>query len=304
MHIPRHLSAGDKIAIVATGRKINPGEIDTAIATMQDWGFKVVLGKHLYADSHSYMAGTDPERQADMQQALDNPEVRAIVCARGGYGTSRILDQLDFTAFKKDPKWVAGFSDITALHVALANLGVASIHGIMPLLFNRKHVASSLESLRAALVGEPKPITAGPNSFNRAGTSTAPLVGGNLSLLTDSLATRYEVDTKGKILLIEEVDEYTYKLDRMLTQLKRAGKLTDLAGLVVGYISSTFTMEVSFTESIEEIVHDKVKGTTFPVAFGFPVGHEIPNEAFCHGASYTLTVSSNGSSLSAASVAS
>jgi muramoyltetrapeptide carboxypeptidase len=232
---------------------------------------------------HSYLSGVDDERLMDMQTMLDDNAVRAIICARGGYGTTRILDQLDFSSFLKKPKWVCGFSDITALHLKLQSIGVQSIHSTMPVLFPKLESAESVESLRRVLFAETVSLTANPHSKNIIGEAKGNLIGGNLSLIVDSLGTSTEIDTKNKILVIEEVDEYLYRVDRMMVQLKRANKLQHLSGLVVGHLSEMKDTELSFGESIEEIILSHVRKFDYPVGFNFPIGHVNPNLSWVQG---------------------
>ena len=287
---PKHLRRGDKIGIVATARKVTQEHIAPAVEQFKSWGLDVVLSPLLFGGTHSYLAGTDEERIAAVQQFLDDPEVSAIICARGGYGTTRIIDQVDFREFVKYPKWIVGFSDVTALHLRLSALGFESIHGTMPVLFTKEDSSSSVEHLRTALFGEPLELTTSPHSANRHGEARGRLIGGNLSLLADSLGTAHEPDTKGAILVIEEVDEYYYKIDRMIVQLKRAGKLDHLAGLVGGHFTDIKETELKFGETVEEIIRYHTKSFPYPVAFKFPTGHENPNFSWIEGREALLSV--------------
>ena len=237
------------------------------------------------------------ERLSDFQQMIDNPDIKAIVCARGGYGTTRIIDALDFSSLYKNPKWIVGFSDVTALHLKLFKVGIKSVHGTMPLLFSNAENNSSIESLRRSLVGESEVITSSPNPLNKFGKATAPIMGGNLSLIVDSIGTSTDPDTNGKILVLEEIDEYKYKIDRMLMHLKRSGKLDNLAGLIVGHMTDIKDPEIPFGETIEEIVVSKTTKKNYPIAFNFPIGHENPNLAWVHGSVMTLNVTEAGAQL-------
>ncbi len=290
------LSKGDKISLVAPGRKVSSIDMEASLAIFKHWGLAVSVGKHLFSKEHSYLSGTDPERIDDFQSALNDPEVSAIICARGGYGTSRIIDQLDFTIFKGNPKWIVGFSDITCIHLACASLGVPSIHGAMPIQFSKPEAAASIEKLRMVLFGEHVKMVGAPNVHNILGVVNAPLIGGNLSLLVDSLGTQYEINTAGKILMVEEVDEPRYKVDRMLMQLKRAGKLDRLAGLAIGQMTEIGDSTLPFEEKLEEIVKSKIT-SNIPVAFNLPFGHEHPNVAWVQGASVRLEVDKSGTVL-------
>lgn len=294
---PPALKKNDTIGIVAPGRKLDLELIHAAAKLIETWGFRVLLGSHINSEKHSYLAGTDAERLEDLQDMLDDSIVRAIICARGGYGTTRILDQLDFSSFQKNPKWICGFSDITALHLKLQSLGVQSIHGTMPVLFSKPESAQSVETLRQILFGNQIDQEIATHSKNKMGLATGSVVGGNLSLIVDSLGTSSEIDTENKILVIEEVDEFLYKVDRMLVQLKRGKKLQHLAGLVVGHMTDMKDTELPFGETLEDIVLQHVKDCAYPVAFGFPIGHENPNFAWIQGSRATLDVTSKKSRL-------
>lgn len=298
MIVPPFLKPGDTIGIIAPGRKVSTSDIKVAVQVFETWGLRVVLGKNIFSDAHSYMSGSDEERLSDLQSMLDDDAVRAVVCARGGYGTTRIIDDVDFFFLVTKPKWIVGFSDITALHLRFFNEGVESVHGIMPVLFSRGDAGASIESLRNVLFGGRQEIIIPANESNRHGRADGQILGGNLSLIVDSLGTKDDTDMTGKILVLEEVDEYKYKVDRMMTQLNRAGKLDDLAGLVVGHMTDIRDTELNFGESVEQIILDKVKNYNFPVAFGFPSGHEHPNIAWRHGSSMRLNVYEGGAMLS------
>ena len=290
------LIAADIICLVAPGRKVSTVDVEESVAIFKKWGFQVELGKHLFSDQHSYLSGTDHERISDLQNALDHSTLKAIVCARGGYGSSRIIDQLDFTKFKMNPKWIVGFSDITCFHLMCAQMNINSIHGAMPIQFSKHEAAASIESLRKILFGEYTKIVAAPNAHNRDGEVNAPLIGGNLSLLVDSLGTRNELQTHGKILLIEEIDEPRYKVDRMLMQLKRAGKLDEAVGVCIGQMTAIGDSTLAFDESIEQIVLSKIP-MGIPVAFDLPFGHEHPNHAWVQGKETTFVVNESESIL-------
>lgn len=295
---PPFLKKGNTIGIPAPGKKIPREIIESAVTMIESWGYQVKIGKNIFSSTHSYLSGSDVERLADLQSMLDDDSLQAILCARGGYGTTRILDQLDFTSFLKRPKWICGFSDATALHFKLQSLNVQSIHGTMPIMFPIKDAQSSVESLRNTLRGEFSVLRGGYHPSNRMGEVSGELVGGNLSLLVDSLGTSTEIDTKNKILVIEEVDEYLYKIDRMVTQLQRAGKLSELSGLVVGYMSALKETELPFGESFYEIIMNAVNEYSYPVGFSFPIGHEDPNLAWIEGARGKLKITHEESTLS------
>jgi muramoyltetrapeptide carboxypeptidase len=275
MITPPFLKKGDKIGIVAPAKKVIRQEMETGIGILESWGLEIELGKNLY-NTHNQFAGTDQERTEDLQRMLDSPEIKAIICARGGYGTIRIVDKLDFSEFLKYPKWLIGFSDITVLHCHLHNLGVESMHGIMPLLFP-KQTEQTIDSLKKSLFGEPIPIVSYPDPLNRRGETKGELIGGNLSLFANTIGTVSEVDTKGKILFLEDVDEYVYHLDRMMIHLHRAGKLKDLAGLVVGQFTEVKDNTIGFGKTVYEIIDELVADYNYPVGYDFPIGHEIHN---------------------------
>lgn len=293
MICPPFLEPGATVAIAATGRKVMPTQMEEAKKILTHWGFSVQFTPNLFSNNHPYLAGTDEERLQDFQNSLNDKSINAIVCARGGYGTTRIVDSLNFDEFLKHPKWIVGFSDVTTLHLRLFALGVQSIHATMPILFGKPDAGASLESLRSVVFGSTATIEAVPDNDNRMGMVTAPIIGGNLSLICDALGTSSEPNTAGKILVIEEIDEHKYKLDRMLTQLKRAGKLSNLAGLVVGHMTDIKDSE-SFSERVQQIVLNKVNDYHYPVAFGFPIGHENPNLAWRNGATARLSVDAHG----------
>jgi muramoyltetrapeptide carboxypeptidase len=295
MNTPPFLKPGDKVGILATARRIAPNDIAGAVDLFNEWKLEVSLSPYLFSVDHSYLAGTDDQRTAALQQFVDDPTMAAIFCARGGYGTTRIIDQIDFSQFQKFPKWIIGFSDVTALHLKIASLGAKSIHGTMPALFSKD--ASSVESLRMALFDQPVNLDASENRSNKGGAGKGQLVGGNLSLLVDSLGTSYEVNSEGKILIVEEVDEYLYKIDRMFVQLKRSKKLEKLAGIVVGHFSEIKDTELPFGESFEEIIRFHTKEYNYPIGFNFPIGHMNPNYAWISGADALLEVEEKGSTL-------
>ena len=294
---PLFLKPGDHVGIVAPAGKFKRESLDKGTEVVSSWGLNVKLGKNILSHSHSYLSGSDDERLSDLQSMLDDTSLSAIFCARGGYGTTRIIDQLDFSSFLQYPKWIVGFSDITALHLKLHQLGIESIHGSMPLHYFKPEHAESTMRLKNLLFGKSEHILSGKQTANRFGNAQGELIGGNLSLLADALGTNTSPETKNKILIIEEIGEYKYKIDRMLMQLKRAGKLDSLAGLVIGYMTDIKNADPGFKESIEDIVMDKVKEYVYPVAFNFPIGHDAPNVPWISGADAHLAVNESGSRL-------
>jgi muramoyltetrapeptide carboxypeptidase len=297
MRSPKPLQPGDTIGIVATARRVSPQNVAKAIDAFESWGLAVALSPMLFENSHSYLAGTDDQRITALQQFLDDPSIRAIICARGGYGTTRIIDDINMKAFQNDPKWIVGFSDVTALHLKIASLGIESIHGTMPILFSKEDSASSVDHLQKALFGEPLELRAPGHELNKPGVATGIAIGGNLSLIVDSLGTPYAPETQGKILILEEVDEYLYKVDRMMVQLKRAGKLQHLAGLVIGHFTNIQDSELPFGETVEEIIRFHTREFGYPLGFGFPIGHQNPNLSWIQGRMVSLQVSSSQSIL-------
>ncbi|MBA3900772.1 MAG: LD-carboxypeptidase, partial [Bacteroidetes bacterium] len=235
MTIPPYLKKGDTIAIVATAKKILQADVFPAVKMIESWGLKVVLGKNIFAEFHQF-AGTDEQRLQDFQEMLDNPEVKAIICARGGYGTNRIIDEIDFSIFGKNPKWIAGYSDVTVLHNHIQKVfGVATIHATMPINFPKDlEPIDATETFRKALFGTDYSIHAKPHSLNKKGKARGILTGGNLSIIYSLTGTPSQIETEGKILVLEDLDEYLYHIDRMMVNLKRSGLLKGLAGLVVG----------------------------------------------------------------------
>lgn len=290
------LRPGDKIAIIATARKISHPEIEMAVRVFESWGLQVVVGQTIGA-SYNYFAGDDALRLQDLQQMLDDDSIKAIICGRGGYGTTRIIDQVDFTRLRKHPKWLVGFSDVTALHSHIHNLGLQSLHAIMPLLFPKEGAEDSIETLRRALFGEDLNYTVAPHAFNRTGTGTGQLVGGNLSMLHTLTGTRSDISTEGKILFLEDLCEYLYHIDRMMVHLDRSGKLANLAGLIVGDMSDMNDAAVSFGKTASEIILEHTGKYNYPVCYGFPVGHEPLNLALICGEEAELTVSEEGAQL-------
>ena len=291
---PSLLQKGDKVAIVAPAFWLIDAQpiVSKATKLLQSWGLEVVRGQHLY-QRKKRLAGTDAERAEDLQWALDDPTIKAVFALRAGYGTIRIIDELDFTNFLKHPKWVIGFSDITNLLVKLHQLDALAIHGEMLKNFSKPQYASSLTSLKKLLFEGTAWLKAPPSKLNRLGVATAPVVGGNLSVLCSNLGTSLTLDTRNKILFIEDVNVVLFRLDRMLMQLKRAGVLANLAGLVVGSSAAIG----SWDKSLEGIIREHVAAYDYPVAFYFPAGHEAPNFAFPHGNMGKLCVEKNSVSL-------
>lgn len=287
--IPALLKRQDTVAFVAPSRVIFEDQLSHAIDVFNSWGLNVKLGKAIYNQS-GYFAGTDKERLSDFQEMIDDPTIKAIFCARGGYGMTRFLDSLDFSLLRKHPKWIVGFSDVTALHLKLDRLSIPSIHGLMPVQFGYDGVERSIESIYQILHVETGTynVPAAEGSFD--GETSANIVGGNLSLICDSLGTSSEINTNGKILFLEEIDEYLYQIDRMLKQLERAGKFNALAGVIVGDFTKVKDTEIPFGDTWQNVISGYFKNKTIPVAFGFPAGHEALHLALPLGRKITLSV--------------
>lgn len=293
MIVPPYLSKGDTIGIVAPAGFMPVEKMQACVETLDAWGYNVQMGSTTHSSSQNYFSGTDEERLDDLQEMLDNPYVKAVLCARGGYGASRIVDDLSFKRFCKNPKWIIGFSDITVLHSHVyANYKIASLHAPMAAAFNNGEETNIyVQSLRKALEGEPANYETAGHPFNKPGEAEGELVGGNLSLLTHLIGTASDVKTKNRILFLEDIGEYLYGFDRMLVQLKRAGKLDKLAGLIIGGFTEMKDTERPFGKTVDEIIYDHVKEYDYPVCFGFPVSHDKENYALKIGIKHRLQVS-------------
>lgn len=297
---PPYLKAGDTVAIVApSGALRNKNEkIELTIELLKSWGLNVVVGKNVF-NINNHFAGTDEERCEDYQKALDDPTISAILCARGGYGTVRILDKLDFTKFKKNPKWLIGYSDITALHNQLQNEGFESIHGMMCTSVQKDldSIKETVSTFKDAIFGKPLAYTLEGSDYNKKGTASGELIGGNLTLLHTMLGSKTSMDTSGKILFIEEVGEYEYHIDRMLQSLKRAGYFDNCKGLIVGDISEVRVNPTPWGSSVEQLILDALSEYNFPIAFNMPAGHEKDNRALIFGRTVDLTVDKDKSTV-------
>jgi len=285
---PEYLKKGDKIAIVCPAKKLKAA-IAPAIAILESWGLEVVTGKTVNAGYHQF-AGDDDLRTSDLQFYLDDPSIKAVIAGRGGYGTIRIIDRIDFSSFVENPKWLVGFSDITVLlSHAYSVLNTQNIHGQMPGTFEDAS-PESLETLRKALFGEQLRHTCTSSSQNRSGETEGIVIGGNLSLLVTLEGSASAMDYSDKILFLEDVGEYEYSIDRMMRQLKRAGKLAKLKGLVVGAFNEIKTEDIPFGQTPGEIILELVKEYNYPVCFNFPVGHIADNRAMIIGKKASLKV--------------
>ncbi|MDB5206330.1 MAG: LD-carboxypeptidase [Flavisolibacter sp.] len=295
MKIPPYLQKGDTIGIVAPAGFMPIENMQTCIETLDAWGYTVEMGSTTHSESQNYFSGTDEERLDDLQRMMDDKNIKAILCARGGYGISRIIDKLNFKQLEKHPKWIIGFSDITVLHSHLnCNYRIASLHAPMAAAFNDGEFNSPyIQSIKKALEGERAQYQCSRHHFNREGSVKGELVGGNLCLLAHLIGTDSDIKTKNKILFLEDVGEYLYNVDRLMVQLKRAGKLDKLAGLIVGGFTDSKDTERPFGKAVYEIIYEQVKDYGYPVCFGFPVSHGKENYALKVGVKYNLAVEQN-----------
>lgn len=287
--IPPWLKEGDHIAIVSPSGVVDRDVIERAADMLTASGFQVAIGKNVF-NRNGCFAGTDSERLEDLQKVTDDPDIKAVFCSRGGYGILRIIDRIDFSSLKKNPKWYVGFSDITVLHLWLSRLyGVISLHAEMPLNYtNPKKTRESFTSVISALRGELEPIN-WKSSHDALIDVSGPLIGGNLSLIYSLMGTAAEPETDGSIFFIEEVAEYYYHLDRMLTSLRLAGKLRNLAALVVGGMERMEQGNVRYNKSAEEIILDIAGQYNYPILFNFPAGHIGDNRAVFIGREARIT---------------
>jgi muramoyltetrapeptide carboxypeptidase len=293
MITPPYLQKGDTVAIVSTARKNIEDNLKPTIDLLEGWGLKVKLGKTIGLDYYQ-LAGTDEQRAADFQEQLDNPNIKAIWCVRGGYGTVRIIDVLDFTKFKERPKWVVGFSDVTVLHSHLNRLGFESIHAIMPVSVARA-TDEAKDSFCKALFGEQLEYSLSCDALNHTGNAKAELVGGNLSILYSLLGSESAIDCDDKILFLEDLDEFLYHIDRMMVNLKRNGCLSSLKGIIVGGMTKMNDNEIPWGRNALEIIEESVKGLDIPIIYNFPAGHIQDNRALIFGRQITMEVTALGS---------
>lgn len=288
---PKYLQKTATVAIVSTARKISLEKIKPAVKLLKNWGLNVVVGDTIGLEAHQF-AGDDKARIADFQKMLDNPTINAIWCARGGYGTVRIIDQLDFSIFKQHPKWIIGYSDVTVLHNHIHNFGIESIHATMPLDVV-KNTEKALNTLKKSLFGQKLTYEIPAAIENKFGKATGVLIGGNLSILYSLLGSESSTNTDGKILFIEDLDEYLYHIDRMFMNLKRNGYFTNLKGLIIGEMTDMHDNSIPFGKNVKEIILDCLKDCDFPVVFDFPSGHSKDNRALILGRTISLEVEKN-----------
>lgn len=291
--IPPYLHKGDTIGIVCPAGFMPREKVNTCIQTLEHWGYKVKIGKTVGGDSATYFSGTDEERLNDFQEMLDDREVKAILCGRGGYGMGRIIDRINFKGFSKKPKWIIGYSDITVLHCHLyANHGVVSLHAPMAAAFNDEGYKNQyVQSLQDAIEGKRLDYSVGVHPYNRVGHAKGQLVGGNLALLAHVIGTSSDFRTKNKILFIEDIGEYSYNVDRMFHQLKRSGKFSKLAGLIIGGFTDMKDTDRPFGKEVYDIIKDIIAEYDYPVSFDFPVSHTDRNYALKMGVPHKFRVS-------------
>jgi muramoyltetrapeptide carboxypeptidase len=289
--LPPYLKPGDTIGMICPSGYMPLEKAQKCIDTLQQWGFEIRSGKTL-GNQFNYFSGTDQERLNDLQLMLDDKNVKAIFCARGGYGLSRIIDDVNFKNFIQNPKWIIGYSDITLLHAHVySNFRTASLHAPMAAAFNEIDESEEyIRSIYNSITGIHQSYKIAAHTLNREGICEGELVGGNLALLAHIIGSKSDIDTKNKILFIEDIGEYKYSIDRMLMQLKRAGKLDGLAGLIVGNFSEIKDTTIPFGQELKEIIFDKVKEYNYPVCFDFPVGHVKENYALKVAVKYDLNV--------------
>lgn len=290
--IPPYLKKGDTIGLVCPAGYMPVEKVQTCLDVLQEWGYRVKIGKTVGGGSATYFSGTDEERLADFQQMLDDDAIKVVLCARGGYGTGRIIDKIDFTKFRKQPKWIVGYSDVTVLHSHIySHFYISTLHAPMAGAFNEDGFKNEfVRSLKNALEGKKLKYKCDVHEFNRKGEAVGELVGGNLALLAHLVGTDSDIKTRGKILFLEDVGEQLYNIDRMLHQLKRSGKLARLAGLIFGGFTESKDTDRPFGQSVHEILHEIVKEYDFPVCYDFPVSHTDRNYALKIGVGYKLKV--------------
>ena len=282
MNKPKPINRGDLISILAPAKSIDKSIVDYAKDFLVQRGFEVKVSAHC-TGRHHYYSGTDEERISDLQSAIDDSEVMAILCARGGYGSVRVFDRLDWTKFREQPKWIIGFSDITVFHHILQSMDIQSIHGTMPLNFE-SNSKEALQTMLMAAGGESFKIQVDSSEKNKEGSAKGELIGGNLSIIYSLLGSQYTFDFRNKILFIEDLSEQYYHIDRMLYALKLHGVFDQISGLVVGGMTDMKDTEVSFGKDVYDLVLEHLKGKQIPICFDFPCGHINDNRAMIVGA--------------------
>lgn len=293
--IPPYLKKGDTIGILATARKVDLAPVEPAVKLLKSWGLNVIIGKTVGLDNNQ-LAGQDWQRATDFQQMLDNPSIKAIWTAKGGYGTVRMIDRLDFTKFRQKPKWLIGFSDFTVMHSHLNNLDIATIHSIACISV-KGATPEAIEGLRKGLFGGKLEYSIPAHPFNKPGKAHAELIGGNLSVLYSIMGSPSEADYKGKIIFIEDLDEYLYHIDRMMMNLKRNDYFKEVKGIIIGGMTKMRDNDIPWGHDALEIIQDITKEYKIPICFNFPAGHIKDNRALVFGKQVTLDVTASGTKL-------
>ncbi len=296
--IPPYLKKGDTIGIVCPSGFMPSENAETCIQTLQNWGYKVKIGSTL-GSQFNYFSGTDKQRIQDLQNMLNDSSIKAILCARGGYGLSRMIDAIDFQKFKKHPKWIIGFSDITVLHAHIyQHFQIATLHAPMAAAFNGEGYKNEyIASLKNSLSGIEANYTCATHPFNKSGTAEGDLIGGNLAMVAHLIGSHSSYKTRHKILFLEDVGEYLYNIDRMMIQLKRAELFKHLKGLIIGGFSDLKDTTTPFGMDVHSIIHSHIKELKIPICFNFPVSHETENVALKVGVKHELKVGKEGVSL-------
>mgnify|MGYP001182689025 FL=1 len=289
MIIPPKLNRGDKVALIATARHISKNELLPAIEVIHKWGLQIEYGENLFK-IHNQFAGSEKERADDLQKMLDDKSIKAVFCVRGGYGTVRIIDKIDFSFFLNNPKWIVGYSDITVLHNHINNFGIASLHASMPINF-KDNTAKSLNSIYNCLFELQNNIACNSFPLNKFGVAKGEVVGGNLSVIYSLLGSASDINTKDKILFIEDLDEYLYHIDRMIFNLFRNKKFSSIRGLIVGGMTKMNDNKIPFGKNANEIIFEKTRNLNIPICFNFPSGHLDDNQSIVFGKESSLMVS-------------
>ena len=294
MKFPPYLAPGDMVSMISPAGIIDREAVERGAELLRQRGFEVQIGRHAF-DEDGVFSGSDPARAADMQEALDDPSIKAIFFTRGGYGCLRTHLLLDWSSFLKHPKWLVGFSDTTVFHAWLSHHGIASVHGVMASRFEKDGaLTDSFLRMMDLLGGEPPEYIVPSHELNRTGTASGVLTGGNLSVIQSLRGTPLDIMPQGRILFIEDIGEYHYHLDRMMQNLKAGGILEQLSGLIVGYFTGLKDGGIPFAKTSCEIIREAVDPYRYPVVFGFPAGHELPNDPLLMGGRIALDVSASG----------
>jgi len=297
MQAPPFLKKGDKVAVLCTASKVDIDKIMLGVAKLKKWGLDVVVGDTVHAQDNQY-AGTDEERALELQNKLDDPNIKAIICGRGGYGTVRIIDKISFENFVQNPKWICGFSDVTVLHNHInQNFNIQTLHSVMVGALSNTEKKTA-KSLKRALFGKKMNYKCDPHSINKNGEVSGELIGGNLSLIYSLMGSNSQINTDGKILFLEDIGEKLYSIDRMMMCLKRGGLLTNLKGLIVGGFTGMKDNDTPYGKTAEEIVLEHTQGFGYPIAGGFPSGHMDLNLALAMGREVELNITEKRTKLS------